>query len=248
MEILGERHNSREERSTRVAKRVAIGKGAHGRATRAAVHLTAGAAMDQRDTTDRTRMVRSSSGPGYTAPLRLTQVPLRVRTVAVAVTCALMPLTACGGAATGGSQAGSATATATTSLSATDTVAVVAWFKDSRHHTGLESLDGGLSRYTAGSAASDASIILSACDELAHDIRILKTFEPIPDAPAQASWVSALAHLEQGSADCASGIINNDAAQSAKAKSEISKGDSEYAAVVDRLGTILGVHPTSSPT
>lgn len=35
MEILGERRNSREERATEIAKRVAIGKGAHGRPTRA---------------------------------------------------------------------------------------------------------------------------------------------------------------------------------------------------------------------
>lgn len=204
--------------------------------------------MDQRDTTDRTRIVRNPSGPGYTAHLRLTGVPMHVRAFALAVTCALMPLTACSSASTGSSQASSATATPTTPLPATDPVAVVAWFKDSRHHTGLKSLDGDLSRYTAGFRASDAGIVLSACNELAHDVRILKTFEPIPDAPAQASWVLALADLEQGSADCASGILNNDTAQSAKAKSEISKGNSEYAAVVDRLGTILGVHPTSSPT
>lgn len=35
MGILGERRNSREERATEIAKRVAIGKGAHGRPTRA---------------------------------------------------------------------------------------------------------------------------------------------------------------------------------------------------------------------
>ncbi|MDX2683486.1 hypothetical protein [Streptomyces soliscabiei] len=168
---------------------------------------------------------------------------MRVRTVAVAVTCTLIPLTGCGSASTGSSRASGTAATPTASPSATDVVGVVAWFEDSRHHAGMESLDGGLSRYTVGSAASDAGIVLSACNDIAHDVRILKTFEPIPDAPAQASWASALVHLEQGSADCA-----NDPAQSARAKAEISKGNSEYGAVVDRLGTILGVKPTNSPT
>ncbi|BCL29751.1 hypothetical protein ACFFS2_26685 [Streptomyces aurantiacus] len=185
----------------------------------------------------------------------------RVLSLAVAATCVLLPLTACGGAstepstgaATGGSRASDATAgSATTappaSLSARDTVAVVAWFKDSRHHEGLESLDKVLSRYTAGSATSDAGTVLTACNELAHDVRILKTFDPIPDAPAQAAWASALADLEQGAADCAAAIRDNDTAQSAEAESGIKKGDSEYAAVVDRLGTILGVDPTNSPT
>ena len=179
---------------------------------------------------------------------------MRDHVFAIALTCALMPLTACSGASTGSSQASRATAAPTTSLPstttamATDAVVIVAWFKDSRHHTGLESLDAVLSRYTAGSAASDAGIVLSACNDLAHDVRILKTFEAIPDAPAQASWASALADLEQGSADCAAGTLENDTARSDKAKAEISKGGREYGAVVERLGTVLGVNPTSSPT
>ncbi len=188
---------------------------------------------------------------------RRTRKGARVFAFAVAAACVLLPLTACSGASTeprdGGSRAGdattsSATATPPASLSAEDTVSVVAWFKDSRHQEGLESLDKVLSRYTAGSATSDTGTVLTACNELAHDVRILKTFEPVPDAPAQAAWASALAELEQGAADCAAGILDNNTAQRAKAKSGIRKGDSEYAAVVDRLGTILGVGPTNSPT
>ncbi|MEU3464480.1 hypothetical protein ABZ721_31580 [Streptomyces sp. NPDC006733] len=109
-------------------------------------------------------------------------------------------------------------------------------------------MDADLASYTSGTTTSDAGTIRSACNYLAHDVRILKTFEPIHDVPAQTSWALALTDLEQGAADCSTGSLNGDPAQAAKAKAEIAKGDREYAAVIDRLGVILGQKPTSSPT
>lgn len=179
---------------------------------------------------------------------------MRVRTLVAALTCALLPLTACSsGSSSGDAKADNtpatpATATPTTAPPPADPVAVAAWFKDSRHRTGLKSLDANLASYTSGTATSDAGTIRSACNYLTHDLRILKTFEPIPDLTAQASWSSALTDLEQGAADCSTGSLNGDTAQAAKAKAEITKGDREYGAVVDRLGVILGQKPTSSPT
>ncbi|MFC6600124.1 hypothetical protein [Kitasatospora paranensis] len=95
-------------------------------------------------------------------------------------------------------------------------------------------------------APADFSAVQSACSDLDHDLNIIKGFDPIPDAQSQALWSSALTNLRQGATGCVAGATANDAAQVAQAKAVLAKGDTDYSAVVARLGSVLGVAPTAT--
>jgi hypothetical protein len=97
-------------------------------------------------------------------------------------------------------------------------------------------------------APDDIKAIQSACNDLDHDLAIIKDFDPIPDPQAQALWSSALTNLQRGATDCLTGATADNAAQIATAKTTLTKGDTDYSAVVARLGTALGVDPTSTPS
>ncbi|WP_328966637.1 hypothetical protein [Streptomyces sp. NBC_00239] len=55
---------------------------------------------------------------------------------------------------------------------------------------------------------------------------------------------SALTSLRQGATECLTAATANDAAQVTKAQTALMKGDTDYSAVVARLGSALGVAPT----
>jgi hypothetical protein len=169
----------------------------------------------------------------------------------------VVPLAACGG---GGSTSSSAASPANTpsavdapTLSADAQVKLVAWFKESRHQQGMQALDHDLAEFKRSAAVDPATpddfkAIQAACDDLDHDLRIIKGFDPIPDPQAQARWSSALTNLQQGATDCLTGATADNAAQIATAKTTLTTGDTDYAAVVARLGSALGVDPTSTPS
>lgn len=175
-----------------------------------------------------------------------------------AIALSVFPLAACsdGSPASGPDSSASAPPVASTppsvnapTLSADDQVKLVAWFEQSRHQQGMGVLDRDLGRFKQSVAIdpgtpADFRNVHSACRELDHDLNIIKDFEPIPDPPAQVLWSSALMNLRQGSAECLTGSTANDAAQVAKAKTALIKGDTDFSAVVARLGGALGVAPT----
>jgi len=175
---------------------------------------------------------------------------------------AVVPLAACGGGSSSSNSASSGSAPSATTtpstvdaptLSADAQVKLVAWFKDSRHQQGMRALDhdlGDVRRSTAIDPATpdDFTAIRSACNDLDHDLTIIKDFDPIPDPQAEALWSSALTNLRQGATDCLAGATANNAAQVATAKTTLTKGDTDYSAVVARLGSALGVDPSSAPS
>ncbi|MFE5854703.1 hypothetical protein ACFQ61_16025 [Streptomyces sp. NPDC056500] len=181
--------------------------------------------------------------------------PLLLR---LAIVLSVVPLAAC----SDGSPAGGAVSSASTppvastprsanapTLSADDQVKLVAWFEKGRHKQGMGVLDRDLGRFKRSvaidpSTPADFRNVHSACRDLDHDLNIIKDFEPIPDPPTQALWSSALMNLRQGATQCLTGSTANDAAQVTKAKTALMKGDTDYSAVVARLGKALGAAPT----
>lgn len=178
--------------------------------------------------------------------------PLLLR---LAVVLSLVPLAACSGSSSSsgpGSPVSTPPAVNEPTLSADDQVKLVAWFEDSRHKQGMGVLDRDLGRLKRSLAIdpgtpADFRNVHSSCSDLDHDLTILKDFEPIPDPPTQALWSSALTNLRQGATECLTGSTANDAAQVTKAKTALTKGDTDYSAVVARLGRALGVAPTPTP-
>ncbi|MEU2632587.1 hypothetical protein [Kitasatospora sp. NPDC007106] len=174
----------------------------------------------------------------------------------VAVT--VVPLAACSEGSPSSSPASAASAPSVSStpsavdaptLSAEAQVKLAAWFADSRHKQGMQALDHGLRDFKrsvaiAPAAPADYMAIRSACNDLDHDLNIIKDFDPIPDPQSQALWSSAVTNLRQGATDCLTAATANDAAKVTQAKAALLKGDSDYSAVVARLGTALGVAPT----
>ncbi|MEV0531911.1 hypothetical protein [Kitasatospora sp. NPDC050463] len=176
----------------------------------------------------------------------------------LAVVLSVIPLAACsdGSPASGPVSSASTPPVASTPpsvnappLSADDQVKLVAWFEEGRHKQGMGALGRDLDRFKRSLAidsvtSADFRNVNSACGDLGHDLNIIKDFEPIPDPPTQALWSSALMNLRQGVTDCLTGSTANDAAQVTKAKAALMKGETDYSAVVARLGGALGVAPT----
>ncbi|MCM2392743.1 hypothetical protein [Streptomyces albipurpureus] len=181
--------------------------------------------------------------------------PLLLR---LAIVLSVVPLAACsdGSPASGAVSSASKPPVASTprsanapTLSADDQVKLVAWFEEGRHKQGMGVLDRNLGRFKRSvaidpSTPADFRNVHSACRDLDHDLNIIKDFEPIPDPPTQALWSSALMNLRQGATQCLTGSTANDATQVTKAKTALMKGDTDYSAVVARLGKALGVTPT----
>jgi hypothetical protein len=178
------------------------------------------------------------------------------------VAVSLLPLAACSGGSSANSPASAASAPSVSgapsavrapTLSADAQVKLAAWFTDGRHKEGMSSLDHDLRDFRRSAALTptapaDFTRIVSACSDLDHDLSIIKGFDPIPDAQSQALWSSALTNLRQGATDCLTGATANDAAQVAQAQATLTKGGTDYAAVVDRLGSALGVAPAATPS
>lgn len=187
---------------------------------------------------------------------------MRAFLLGLVVAGSVIPLAACSDGSPSSSPASAASAPSASSapsvvnaptLSADAQVKLVAWFKDSRHKQGMEALDHDLGDFKRSVAIDpvapdDFSNIQYACRDLDHDLNIIKNFDPIPDPQTQTLWSSALTNLRQGATDCLTGATANDAAQVAKAKPALIKGDTDYSAVVTRLGSVLGVAPTSAPS
>ncbi|MFJ8045519.1 hypothetical protein ACIRBX_33925 [Kitasatospora sp. NPDC096147] len=180
----------------------------------------------------------------------------------LAIGLSVVPVAACSSGSPATSSAPTVSASAVTgtprpaaapTLSADEQVKLVAWFQDSAHKQGMGVLDRGLDRFTRGFAldsggSSGFSNIRSACNDLDHDLAIIKDFAPVPEPSIQALWSSAITNLRQGATDCLAGATAGDPAQVAKAKSTLAKGETDYEAAVARLGASLGVTPSPTPS
>ncbi|MCU7826802.1 hypothetical protein [Kitasatospora sp. DSM 101779] len=187
---------------------------------------------------------------------------MRLHLLGLIVAVSVLPLAGCSDGSPSGSPASSTAAPAASvapsvvnapTLSADAQVKLAAWFADTRHKQGMRAIDHGLGDFRRSvaitpAAPGDFTTIRSACNDLDHDLNIIKDFDPIPDPQSQALWSSALTNLRQGATDCLTGATANDAAQVARAKAALDKGDTDYAAVVARLGSVLGVAPTPTPS
>lgn len=185
---------------------------------------------------------------------------MRALLLGLVVAGSAIPLAACSDGSVSSSPASAAStpsasitpsAANTPTLSTDVIVKLVAWFQDSRHKQGLKALDSGLGDFKTSVAVDpvapgDFSTIQWACRDLDHDLTIIKDFDPIPEPQTQALWSSMLTNLRQGATDCLTAATANDAAQVAKVKTMLLKGDTDYAAVVARLGSVLGVAPTTA--
>ncbi|WLQ38598.1 hypothetical protein P8A22_00095 [Streptomyces laculatispora] len=192
---------------------------------------------------------------------------MRARVFALVLAGSLLSLTACGSGSSSNPPTHSSTPTVGASpLSDDAKVKVVAWFSDKRHHEGMQALDHDLSAYKRMTVLDPVRTdnfhnIRDTCGDLDHDVPILKAFGPIPDPQTQALWTSTLTNIQQGVTDCLASLTdstgsrtdasNTNTTQLAKAKAEITKGDTDYGALADRVGDVLGVRtpsPGADPT
>lgn len=99
----------------------------------------------------------------------------------------------------------------------------------------LSALSSDLSAITQAAGNQDTTSLRAACSAMQTDVQSAQAYASIPDATAQASWLSALSYLSQASNDCIVGAYQLNAGLIEKANSEIGTANDAIARTSARI-------------